>query len=123
MGLTPPEVPWRDMDEAAKEFYMIGKVNPIMQELFARHDAEAFAGFSCEHCHGQEMRELKFKMPAPSMYVVPKEGTRAYRGMEQTFPEMVAFMRDTVTPAMSTLLGQPELSCATCHPSAAPKRH
>ena len=39
MGLTPPDAPWEEMSFADKEFYMIGKVNPIMQELFARYDS------------------------------------------------------------------------------------
>ncbi|MEZ4287549.1 MAG: hypothetical protein R3A47_05280 [Polyangiales bacterium] len=44
--------------------------------------------------NGEEMRELKFKMPAPSMYVVPEEGTKAYEGMVATFPETVQFMKE-----------------------------
>ena len=121
MGLTRPDIPWAEMSEADKEFYMIGKVNPIMQELFARHDSEEYSGFSCEQCHGVEMREINFEMPAPSMYVVPPEGTLAHKGMMATFPETVAFMEETVTPAMGKLLGHSEYTCAGCHPSEAPK--
>ena len=121
MGLTGPDEPWEQMSFDDKEFYMIGKVNPIMQEMFGKYDAQEFADFDCVDCHGKEMKELKFKMPAPSMYVVPPEGTLAYKGMEATFPEMVAFMKDTVTPAMAKLMGQPGMTCADCHPTEAPK--
>ncbi len=120
LGVSPPDEPWEQMSEADKEFYMIGKVNPIMQELFARHDAEEYGDFNCEGCHGEEMRELKFKMPAPSMYIVPPEGTPGHKGMLMTFPETVEFMAEVVTPTMGTLLGM-EATCATCHPSEKPK--
>ena len=66
---------------------MIGKVNPIMKEVFAGHDAEEYGDFDCVDCHGEEMREINFKMPAPSMYIVPPEGTPGHRGMLATFPE------------------------------------
>jgi len=121
MGLTPPDSPWEAMSVADKEFYMIGKVNPIMQELFAAHDAEEYADFDCVDCHGEEMSEIDFKMPAPSMYIVPPEGTPGHRGMLSTFPEAVQFMQETVTPAMGKLLGVENFTCAGCHPSEAPK--
>lgn len=120
MGITPPDSPWEEMSVADKEFYMIGKVNPIMKELFAAHDAEEFAEFDCVDCHGEEMREIDFKMPAPSMYIVPPEGTPGHRGMMSTFPETVKFMAETITPAMGKLLGVENFTCAGCHPSEAP---
>lgn len=122
MGITGPDVPWDEMSFADKEFYMIGKVNPIMQELFARYDAEEYGNFDCETCHGDEMREIEFKMPAPSMYIVPPEGTPGHRGMLATFPDTVAFMEETVTPIMGKLLGVEGLTCTGCHPSAPPKK-
>ncbi|MGD8317736.1 MAG: hypothetical protein PVH21_17970 [Myxococcales bacterium] len=122
MGLTPPDSPWEQMSVSDKEFYMIGKVNPIMKELFTAHDAEEYADFDCVNCHGEEMREINFKMPAPSMYIVPPEGTPGYRGMLATFPETVKYMRETITPSMGKLLGIEDFTCAGCHPSEAPKK-
>ena len=122
MGITPPDSPWEEMSVADKEFYMIGKVNPIMKELFAAHDAEEFGDFDCVDCHGEEMREIDFKMPAPSMYIVPPEGTPGHRGMLSTFPEEVKFMQEVVTPSMGKLLGIEDFTCAGCHPSTAPKK-
>jgi len=122
MGITPPDSPWVEMSVADREFYMIGKVNPIMKELFAAHDAEEFGDFDCVDCHGEEMREIDFKMPAPSMYIVPPEGTPGHRGMLSTFPEEVKFMQEVVTPSMGKLLGIEDFSCAGCHPSTAPKK-
>ncbi len=121
-GLTPPDQPWEQMSLEDKEFYMIGKVNPIMKELFVAHDAEEFADFDCVDCHGEEMREINFKMPAPSMYIVPPEGTPGHRGMLATFPETVKYMEETITPAMGKLLGIESFTCAGCHPTEAPKK-
>ena len=117
-GLTPPDSPWAEMSFANREFYMIGKVNPVMKEIFERYDLEEYEEFDCVDCHGEEMRELKFKMPAPSMYVVPPEGTPGHRGMLATFPETVKFMQEKVTPAMGKLLGIEDFSCASCHPTS-----
>jgi hypothetical protein len=93
-----------------------------MKELFTAHDAEEFADFDCVDCHGEEMMEIDFKMPAPSMFIVPPEGTPGHRGMMATFPETVKFMEETITPAMSKLLGIESFTCAGCHPSEAPKK-
>jgi len=109
------------MSFADKEFYMIGKVTPIMKEMFEGHDLEEYEGFDCVDCHGEEMREINFEMPAPSMYVVAPEGTPGHRGMMATFPETVAFMEEVVTPAMGKLLGVENFTCAGCHPTAPPK--
>jgi hypothetical protein len=121
LGITPPDAPWEEMSVSDKEFYMIGKVNPIMKELFVAHDPEEFGDFDCVDCHGEEMREIDFKMPAPSMYIVPPEGTPGHRGMLSTFPEEVKFMQEVVTPSMGKLLGIEGFTCAGCHPSEAPK--
>jgi hypothetical protein len=121
MGITPPDSPWEEMSVADKEFYMIGKVNPIMKEVFAGYDAEEYGDFDCVDCHGEEMREIDFRMPAPSMYIVPPEGTPGHRGMLATFPDEVKFMQEVVTPHMGKLLGIENFTCAGCHPSEAPK--
>jgi hypothetical protein len=122
MGITPPDSPWEEMSVDDREFYMIGKVNPIMQELFAGYDAQEYGDFDCVVCHREEMREINFKMPAPSMYIVPPEGTPGYRGMLSTFPNQVKFMQEVVTPSMSKLLGIENFTCAGCHPSEGPKK-
>ncbi len=122
MGITPPDEAWAQMSFADKEFYMIGKVNPIFKEVFAAHDAEEYGEFDCVDCHGEEMREIDFKMPAPSMYIVPPKGTPGHKGMLLTFPEEVKFMEEVVTPYMGKLLGIENFTCAGCHPSEAPKK-
>jgi hypothetical protein len=115
LGITPPETPWVQMDEFEREMYMVGKVMPIMHELFARHDAARYAQMECESCHGRDMREIQFAMPSKHLYRLPREGTPAWANMERDFGPMVSFMTETVTPVMGTLLGESSYTCGHCH--------
>lgn len=115
LGITGPDAPWEEMSHSEKEYYMIGKVLPIMQSLFASEEPERWGDHGCESCHGEEMRELEFHMPPPSAFRVPEPGTPAWTGMERTFPETVRFMREVVTPTMGTLLGEEDYTCRHCH--------
>ncbi len=119
LGLTPPEVPWDQMSGADREMYMVGKVQPIMEEVFRTHDPERYPEIQCETCHGADMRELEFRMPSQRMYRIPREGTPAYQAMLDNFGPTVRFMKEEVTPKMAAIMGQPDLSCASCHPTEA----
>lgn len=118
LGITPPETPWATMDAFEREMYMVGKVMPIMHELFAGHDPTRYAEMECQHCHGERMREVSFAMPSPELYRLPAEGSAAWANMERDFGPAVEFMRETVTPTMGTLLGQAEYTCGHCHVQA-----
>lgn len=120
IGITGPDTPWAEMSHGDQEFYMIGKVLPIMQEIFLAHDGSRYESLSCETCHGEQMRELSFHMPPPTMFVVPERGTPAWDGMVNVFGDTVTFMQETVSPTMGTLLGIEDYGCNHCHPSAAP---
>ena len=115
LGISGPETPWADMSAEDREFYMIGKVLPIMHELFARHDAQEYSGFSCESCHGSNMREVSYAMPVATIYRLPEPGSSGWRAMEAAQAEAVRFMRDEVTPTMGTLLGMDDYTCFHCH--------
>lgn len=119
LGLTPPETPWADMDDQARSDYMIGKVLPIMDEAFRGQDPQEYAELGCENCHGQNCEANHYAMPSPTASIVPPRGTRQWTGMEATFPDMVAFMQNEVVPKMTSIMGY-DISCASCHPSAAP---
>ena len=122
IGISGPDKPWGEMTHDEQEWYMIGKVLPIMKEVFGRHDAERFApsSYGCETCHGPDMREVEYRMPASNQYRVPNRGTPAWDSMVRIFPDMVRFMEEDVTPTMGTLLGIENYTCTHCHPSAAP---
>ncbi|MBK6579455.1 MAG: hypothetical protein IPG17_25360 [Sandaracinaceae bacterium] len=85
------------MSAEDREFYMIGKVLPSCTSLFARHDAQEYSGFSCESCHGTNMREVSYAMPVATIYRLPEPGSSGWRAMEATQGEAVRFMRDEVT--------------------------
>lgn len=120
LGISGPETPWAEMSAEEREWYMIGKVLPIMKELFARQDGARWdpSHFECQTCHGDNMAEVNYAMPPTSGYRVPAPGTPAWTGMEAIFPEVVSFMTETVTPTMGTLMGIEDYSCAHCHPTA-----
>ncbi|NOY90796.1 MAG: hypothetical protein GXP55_06250 [Deltaproteobacteria bacterium] len=119
LGLDPPEAPWADMDAQARNDYMIGKVLPIMDEAFRNHDAAEYPELQCEACHGPDGEARRYAMPSAHASIVPEPGTRPWTGMEATFPEMVEFMQSEVVPKMTSIMGR-EITCASCHPSAAP---
>jgi hypothetical protein len=103
------------MSAEDREFYMIGKVLPIMHELFARHDAQRYGGFSCESCHGENMRDVNYEMPVSTIFRLPEPGSSGWRAMEATQADAVRFMQEEVTPTMGTLLGQDDYTCFHCH--------
>lgn len=116
LTVSPPETPWATMSRGDREMYMIGKVMPIMNEVFARQYGTRVANFGCETCHGRDMREVAFAMPSRAAMPVPQPGTSAYARLERQFPESVRFMSEVVTPTMGTLLGIEGYTCNHCHP-------
>ncbi len=118
LGISGPETPWTEMGHEEREWYMVGKVLPIMKELFARQDRTHWdpSSFECATCHGDEGPEVGYAMPQQSLYRVPAPGTPAWQNMERIFPEVVTFMKETVTPTMGTLLGVEDYTCHHCHP-------
>ncbi len=119
LGINPPEQPWSTMSHEDKEMDMVGRFLPIMTEIFQEYDAQRFADFGCESCHGTDMRERHFEMPSDQLPPVPLPGTPAYQQMAQHSPEMTRFMEEQVTPTMQTLLGMgATFTCNGCHPSA-----
>ncbi len=119
LGISGPDQPWAEMSHEDREWYMVGKVLPIMKELFAEHDADRWGeGYECETCHGENMREVEYAMPPAASYKVPEPGSQAWASMENIFGDTVTFMKDTVTPTMGTLLGEDDYTCFHCHPRA-----
>jgi len=117
LGINPPEQPWSEMSHADREMDMIGRFNPIFTEIFQEHSSVQYAGFSCESCHGSNMRERNFEMPSTELPPVPLPGTPAYQQMASEHPEDTRFMEEVVTPTMQTMLGMgATFTCNGCHP-------
>lgn len=121
----PPE-PWAEMGFDARRRYMGRHVLPAMTELFEAYDPEEFSAFSCDTCHGEDMRERMFAMPSPSLPALYPTGHPRQRAMVEEHPEMVRFMFNRVVPRMQQLLGAEPFdeatgtgfTCYACHPHA-----
>lgn len=120
LGITPPERPWAEMSRQDREMYMVGKVLPIMNELFQRQYGDRYpaSGITCETCHGADGEARGFAMPSGHLMQLPAYGSPAAAAMAQSMPDSVRFMRETVTPTMGTLLGIEGYRCSHCHTSA-----
>ncbi|NIR35217.1 MAG: hypothetical protein GWO22_04055 [Actinobacteria bacterium] len=122
---TAPK-PWEEMTQEEKGHFMDDEVLPYMKELFAEYDAEEFGNMSCGTCHGPDMQERNFEMPAPSLPALHASGTPEQREMVEEHPQMVRFMFNHVVPSMRTMIGEEEydpetgegFSCYFCHPHA-----
>jgi cytochrome c553 len=105
---------WEAMDFGERTRFMSEVVMPTMRSLFVESDAERFASFSCASCHGQGARDGTFAMPSADLPALGGAPANA----DETHMQLTDFMRNTVKPKMAELLGQPELRCGKCHPSA-----
>lgn len=127
LGLSgPDDKPWDKMNYDEKEWYMVGKVHPVMRQVFQTFNAKKYEGekFECVPCHGENPEQRKYKMPSDHLSPVPAFGSKDWHEMENT--RMFKFMNKRVTPSMGTLIGKeawnPETgegySCWGCHPKA-----
>jgi hypothetical protein len=115
-----PEEPvtWKDMDLDARKMHMGTVVYPKMKEAFQAHDAEVFADFKCQTCHGDDMEAVNFEMP--QLTPLPVEGTwDAAVAMDE---KTAQFMGSVVMPQMGEMLsmevkddGSGEMNCFSCH--------
>lgn len=118
IGINPPATPWSEMGHEDREMDMIGRFHPIFMEMFRAHDAEEHADFGCETCHGADMRERNFEMPNPSLPSIGAPGTPRFAVLQESYPDMMRFMSEEVTPSMQTMLGMGEtFTCNGCHPA------
>ena len=124
LGITGPDKPWASMSYDDKEWYMVGKVHPVMREVFQSLDHEKYAGekFECAPCHGDNAAERKYKMPSDHLSPVPAAGSEDWKAMQNA--RVVKFMVQRVTPSMAALIGEKSgepgageaFSCWGCHP-------
>ncbi len=129
-GETDPNVvpsparPWADLSPDEKREWMVTEVMPRMSALFEEHDAERYAGFSCDGCHGEDAQARHFEMPNAGIMALHPTGSPEQQAMIRDNREMVVFMFQRVIPTMQTLLGEQPydettregFSCFACHP-------
>lgn len=120
-GGTPPQVEplaagaWRELDFAERSRFMRDAIMPTMRALFSELDPERYASFSCATCHGQGAADGTFSMPSSDLPVLGGAAAGTNDAQKQ---RMTEFMRNIVKPKMAELLGDSELRCSKCHPSA-----
>ena len=118
IGFNPPEQPWEQMSHEEREFDMIGRFHPVFREVFSNHDAERWSEFGCENCHGPDMRERNYAMPATHLPPIPEPGSERYNRTRGVLTDMYVFMEEQVTTNVGTMLGREDFTCAGCHPTA-----
>jgi hypothetical protein len=124
LGLTGPDKPFGSMTDEEQEWYMIGKVHPVMRQVFQTYDKDRYEGlkFECTPCHQPNPEVTKYKMPNPKLSPIPAFGSEDWKAMENA--RIVKFMKARVTPVMAQLLGHDPndasagdaVTCYACHP-------
>jgi hypothetical protein len=92
------------------------KVMPVMKPIFQGHDADRFAKFQCDTCHGRGAASGTFDMPNAELPKLTKD-------MKKFEPADIEWMTKQVEPTMAKLLQQAEWSpqnpdgfaCLSCH--------
>jgi hypothetical protein len=116
-GSEPAEATWAGMDRDARLSYMGSVVMPSMKESFKQH---GFDTFKCANCHGNDYKEVDFKMPNDLTPLNPDNPIQSGMDMDE---EMTKFMVATVLPEMAKMLGKQtdvttgkgEFGCLSCH--------
>jgi len=122
--IPSPPTPWEEMSFDEKKSWMVREVTPRIGPMFEAYDAERFAGFSCEGCHGEDAQERNYAMPNAGIFTLYATGSQEQVDMVNDMRPMVNFMFREVVPAMKTLLGAPDydtetgegFGCFACHP-------
>lgn len=111
------EATWADMDREARTTYMGAVVMPAMKTAFQQH---GFDTFKCANCHGNDFKEVDFKMPNDLTPLNPDNPIQSGMDLDE---EMTKFMVSVVTPEMAKMLGKQtdvttgkgEFGCLSCH--------
>jgi hypothetical protein len=111
----PRTVAWADMDRNQRMEFMGLTVLPEMKKLFEEYDAKGFAEFKCQTCHGNDMKEVDYRMPNGLFALAKPDPIPG--SMEYDAP-MTKFMQEKVMPEMATMLGMEpgtQFGCFNCH--------
>jgi hypothetical protein len=111
------EPSWASMDREARLTYMGTTVMPTMKEHFKQR---GFDTFKCANCHGNDYKEVDFKMPNDLTPLNPDNPIQSGMDLDE---EMTKFMVSTVLPEMAKMLGKQtdvttgkgEFGCLSCH--------
>jgi mono/diheme cytochrome c family protein len=116
-GGAPAAAGWATMDRDARLTYMGTEVMPKMKEAFKQR---GFDTFKCANCHGEDYKEVDFKIPNDLTPLNPDNPIQSGMDLDE---EMTKFMVSEVLPQMAELLGKEtdvttgkgEFGCLSCH--------
>jgi hypothetical protein len=116
-GEEPAAAGWASMDRDARLTYMGTEVMPKMKDAFKQR---GFDTFKCANCHGEDYKEVDFKMPNDLTPLNPENPIQSGMDLDE---EMTKFMVSEVLPQMAEMLGQQtdvttgkgEFGCLSCH--------
>ena len=120
-SVPAPAKPWDQMNHKERLELMKTVVLPNMKTAFQGFDAKDFADFNCTTCHGDRIKKGNFDMPNPAL---PKlDFKNQLKDETAKHPDAVKFMRETVVPQMTTMLGvapfdmktMKGFGCTGCH--------
>ena len=108
---------WATKPFLDKQFYMKQTVLPAMGELFLPGHPD----FACATCHGQDLQDVKFKMPNTLKPLDPAK--MPFQSEDEKIRNAANFMMTKVVPKMAGLLEMspynPEtktgFGCFNCH--------
>jgi hypothetical protein len=111
------EKTWADMNRDERLTYMGTEVMPAMKEAFKQ---QGFDTFKCANCHGEDYKEVDFKMPNDLTPLNPDNPIQSGMDLDE---EMTKFMVSEVLPKMAELVGEEtdvttgkgEFGCLSCH--------
>jgi hypothetical protein len=111
----PPTVAWKDMSQEQRAKYMKAVVVPKFKPMFQEFDAKTFANFGCATCHGPGVKDHKFDMPNPGIFVLP-EAPDDFKKLGEKKPDWMKLMLK-VEVEMANTLGMPPYDPAKPDPS------
>ncbi len=119
---TPYEAPgpWTDLEYLQRIEYMEHLVEPVLRELFQEFDAELYADFGCETCHGEDPADVDYEMPSgtpESLSIAEINGLRNHPDPERSrYYDLMNTVKATVAPLVDQ---EPfptgDFSCFSCH--------
>lgn len=107
-----PGVAWADKNRQQRMETMGLVVFPSMKEAFAGHDAERFGDFKCQTCHGDDAKDVDYKMPNAVTPLSKDDPVGDGNGIDEA---MTKFMMESVVPKMKEHLEGAEVNCHSCH--------
>jgi hypothetical protein len=109
---------WGDMTRKERMNIMGTQVMPKMKEAFAAHDADNWGDLKCQSCHGDDMKEVDFKMPN-ALTPLGADPIASGKDMDE---EVTKFMAEVVMVQMGEMMnlevqedGLGPMGCFSCH--------